>query len=128
MRAIDADALLGKFSFYDGVRIPEKDIDGFLNTVSYHDVKDEIRKAPTIEPTANWTPCSVGLPTRLGHADWEIMEFICTISNGAVTPLEWEEKIVRGKTIKRWRWSNGRICEYAVLAWQPLPEPYRGEA
>lgn len=118
MRAIDADALSGKFSFYDGVRIPEKDIDGFHNAVSYHDIKDETRKAPTIEPPANWTPCSVALPDIGEEVD-------------VTYQINGKREVGCGKYIGNEQW----IAKYGyghddedgeVLAWKPCQEPYRG--
>ena len=38
---------LKRFTFYNGDRIPEKDIDGFTNTISYRDAKSVIRSIPS---------------------------------------------------------------------------------
>ena len=40
---IDKAEALSRFSFYNGDRIPEKDIDGFPNTITFHDAKMVIR-------------------------------------------------------------------------------------
>lgn len=37
------------FSVYKGVRIPEKDVDGFTNTISYRDAKSLIRSIPVAD-------------------------------------------------------------------------------
>ena len=43
---IDRKVALIRFSFENGNRIPEKDIDGFPNTVSFRDVKAVLRSLP----------------------------------------------------------------------------------
>lgn len=40
---------LSRFSFYQGDRIPEKDIDGFDNTISFKDAKAVIRSISPAE-------------------------------------------------------------------------------
>lgn len=40
---IDKAEALSRFSFYNGDRIPEKDVDGFPNTITFHDAKMVIR-------------------------------------------------------------------------------------
>ena len=48
------------FSVYKGVRIPEKDVDGFANTISYRDAKSLIRSIPAadVRPVVHgkWEP------------------------------------------------------------------------
>jgi rubredoxin len=58
MRLIDADALFKQFAFYNGNRIPETDVDNFPITVNLRDIKNSIRKAPTIDPLKHgeWIP------------------------------------------------------------------------
>lgn len=40
---IDKAEALSRFSFYNGDRIPERDVDGFQNTITFHDAKAVIR-------------------------------------------------------------------------------------
>lgn len=40
---IDKAEALSRFSFYNGDRIPERDVDGFPNTITFHDAKAVIR-------------------------------------------------------------------------------------
>lgn len=61
-----------------------------------------------------WIPCSERLPKRQGH-------YICTCKDGS--------KYKRTTFVK---WSNGwqltgTRSYWIVLAWMPLPKPYKGE-
>lgn len=40
---IDKAEALSRFSFYNGDKIPERDVDGFPNTITFHDAKAVIR-------------------------------------------------------------------------------------
>lgn len=46
---IDRAIVISKFSFYQGERIPETDIDGFPNTITFKDVKSVIRGIPAAD-------------------------------------------------------------------------------
>lgn len=46
---IDRSIVISRFSFYKGDRIPEKDIDGFPNTIAFRDVKSIIRSIPAAD-------------------------------------------------------------------------------
>lgn len=40
---------LSRFTFYNGDIIPEKDVDGFTNTISFKDAKSVIRSIPSAD-------------------------------------------------------------------------------
>lgn len=69
---------------------------------------------PTIDAVrVEWIPCEERLPNRQGH-------YICTCKDGS--------KYKRTTTVK---WSNGwqltgSRAYWIVLAWMPLPEPWKG--
>lgn len=46
---IDRGIAISKFSFYQGERIPETDVDGFPNTITFKDVKSVIRGIPAAD-------------------------------------------------------------------------------
>lgn len=46
---IDRSIVISRFSFYKGDRIPEKDIDGLPNTITFRDVKSIIRSIPAAD-------------------------------------------------------------------------------
>lgn len=49
---IDKAEALSRFSFYNGDRIPDLDVDGFQNTITFHDAKAVIRsiRAADVRP------------------------------------------------------------------------------
>lgn len=57
---IDRGIAISKFSFYQGERIPETDVDGFPNTITFKDVKSVIRGVPA----ADVAPVVHGVPVR----------------------------------------------------------------
>lgn len=69
------------------------------------------RNAESIR-TQGWIPCSERLPARQGY-------YICACKDGS--------RVLKTTTIK---WSNGwqlsgTRAYWKVIAWMPLPEPYR---
>jgi len=112
MRAIDADALDTKAFgsehpyFFDGDDVARW-------------YKECIKTAPTIEPTANWTPCSVGLPEKgiyvIGYLRTKEIK-----NDPMLIVCKYDESEDDDCFFDRDGWRED------VLAWQPLPEPYRG--
>ena len=100
MRLIDADALI---SFIDPEHLRHS---GEL-TFSEVDVINMLNHAPT---ASKWVPCSERLPENA-------MNVIAQFSSGTVTELRYAGNgIFEG------------IYEYStkvIIAWMPLPEPYR---
>ena len=61
-----------------------------------------------------WIPCSEKLPEEGDH-------YICTCKDGyrtMVTYVKWQNKL------KRWDLTGARSY-WKVIAWMPLPEPYK---
>lgn len=108
MRLIDADALI-------------KDMVECCSPTQFGraTAKMCVKRAPTISPAANWTPCSAGLPED--QSDVLIYFDRCGGEIGIGYYAE------RADGVKFWCAMGSMLC-YNVLAWQPLPEPYRGEA
>ena len=63
---INRKEALKVFTVYKGVRIPEKDIDGFENTISYRGAKSLIRSIPSadVRPVVHgeWEPGNSACP------------------------------------------------------------------
>ena len=83
----------------------------------------DIENAPTIEPEPHWIPCSERLPDIKKHHVSDPCIVYC--ENGAYGFAELEENIF-GQV----GWNCERDDEYheslgAVIAWMPLPEPYK---
>lgn len=98
MRLIDADALVESI-----VRRLDIKTEEYL-TAQESVIVSEIYNAPTIEPM-EWTPCSEGLPKKYTSV-------LTTSKNGRV----------RENFINACGWSYDT---YAVVAWMPLPKPYK---
>ena len=74
-----------------------------------HDVKEVLKELPSVQPEPHWIPCSERLPEEKG-------EYLVTINNGWSTWTGTDEYI-DGRF-----WYHGNDT---VIAWQPLPEPFR---
>ena len=106
MRLIDADALMEQFPCTTRCKKCDLSKDGFLPC----DIKDKIKEAPTVEvPNEKWIPCSERLP-KTGQV------VIVTDDRGKVY------EYLNPDTTSKWR-----FLEHEILAWMPLPEPYKGE-
>lgn len=121
MRLIDADALIADL---------EHDVAIDQDTLDYEDLTeinraniqfdkdckknaiDLLKNAPTIEPEQRWIPCSERLPEHRLYVLVTYKYEYGLIDNGITWYSETENK-----------WNTSR----EVIAWMPLPEPYKGE-
>jgi len=95
----------------------------FLTERIIHE-SDAIEAISMLPSAQQWTPVTEGLPKITEHHVSEVV--ICYLSNGAYCFGSLEENPF-GQT----RWSCERDDEYyqpvgKVLAWMPLPEPFKG--
>ena len=72
---------------------------------NYIMVKDMLKAIPSARPEPRWIPCSERLPDTNG-------DYIVTGRKGAVNKRRFEDG----------QWYGG----WAILAWMPLPEPWKG--
>ena len=87
-------------------------------------VETDITRMSTIEPEPKWIPCSERLPEKDTHF------YLTTIANHGlnfITTLPDDVDVVRWDYDRRkgrnsWHWCTERT----VIAWMPLPEPYKG--
>ncbi len=111
MRLIDADKLK---SYIDcGHLRPPTEV-----CFSELDVCNMIDKSPTVSAEAEWIPCSERLPN-------ESDDYLCTI------PLDADETYTEVLTFHKGRFYEdddewGATYHDDVLAWMPLPTPYKG--
>ena len=111
MRCIDADELEPDTDYDDG------------EYFAYS--RAQIENAPTIEPEQHWIPVSERLPEN------KTAYYLATIANSGkffsstlpddVETVRWDYDRRKGKD--SWHWCTERT----VLAWMPLPSPYREE-
>ena len=123
MRLIDADALLEQYGLKDATKYGNENAEQqhkSYGTLMMYEIADMIYDAPTISTAANWTPCSVALPTIGEEVD-------------VTYQINGKREVGCGRYIGNEQW----IAKYGyghddedgeVLAWKPPTEPYRGEA
>lgn len=76
---------LSRFSFYQGDRIPEKDIDGFDNTISFKDAKAVIRSISS----ADVRPVVYAEPVRIFNDPYTGRMFTtCSRCTGKISPKD----------------------------------------
>ena len=107
MRAIDADALIDKTD--DRYSLHE------IGRRERDDIVDALEYAPTIQPEPHWIPVTKDTPKEAGT-------YMCTCYDAGrriVTLAKWQPRT------KTWNLTGARAY-WKVIAWMPLPEPYKG--
>lgn len=102
---------IAEFDLEDGDTMPEH------MDLEYEGVKLDFHCRPM------WIPVSERLPKT---DNWRTT-FNVTTKQGKVMSMEWENATVRGKSVSRWVWID-RISPWEVIAWMPLPEPYKARS
>lgn len=124
MRLIDADRLKEKVLKWlpsDPCGIDEKEHP--IETDIVVSLMMEIEEAPTVN---EWIPCSERLP----EPDY-VKKIIVTMKNrnkNFSTIANYKEVTIRGEKIRRWEWNDRVNFPWEVIAWMPLPEPYKAES
>ena len=81
-----------------------------------------IRSLPSAETEQRWIPVTERLPKEEKKSYW-----ICTDTKHQCE-CRWTNNIYGISESNEWNWSIFDIPQYTrVVAWMPLPEPYRGE-
>lgn len=103
MRLIDADKLMRC--------IPNEEI---LS-------KTAVANAPTIEPEPKWIPCSERLPEHPENNDYYLVTIQCEHHDG------WDDYVTGFAEWTKHGWDelSCYIGQIKVVAWMPLPEPYK---
>ena len=87
-----------------------------VSVESINEAYDKIIKLPTIRSEQRWIPCSERLPEHGGRYLISVLDGI----NRRTTVAPYLPRC------KAWA-MNGRMAYWKVIAWLPLPEPYREE-
>ena len=96
------------------------DIDRYVEgDISLSDIIGIIDDMPTIEPEPHWIPCSERLPKKNGF-------YLCTTKD-CITILEFIEGNPHYHEEPSFVSDVLGKCNSYVVAWMPLPEPYREE-
>ena len=68
-----------------------------------------VRKLPSAQPEPQWIPCSEKLPENGHYYLW------CSDGGNVQSDYYWDG------------FENGKKFGYNIIAWMPLPKPYKGE-
>lgn len=118
MRAIDGDALRKKLL----EELHKRSMQGFGKGLMI--ANSCVVNAPTIEPEPHWIPCSERLPfAEYGEGDNVLAT--CGHRDGENTSIRWIRTLYFNGGC--WCYPTGETYDQKVLAWMPLPEPWRGE-
>lgn len=75
-----------------------------------------------LDQQPHWIPITDKMPTPCDcFGTWYI---VCD-NHGHVFPLRYVKTTVRGRYVERWHTHFDTIYYGDVVAWMPLPEPYR---
>lgn len=120
--------ILDKLSFFGGQRagrelwndkpreVQDEDIANFNRDIEY--LRDFIRK----HMNDGWIPVEERLPEeKVNPVSWDFYEYQVTANFGFGTDVR-SYKFGNG----HW-WSGPGIVDQYIIAWRPLPEPYRPE-
>ena len=93
-----------------------------LNTIDKTISPNDIMRFPSAEPEQRWIPVTERLPKKENKSYW-----ICTDTKHQCE-CRWTNNIYGIGKSNNWGWSIFDIPQYTrVIAWMPLPEPWRGE-
>lgn len=109
MRLINADELLTAFPVDDEP------------TLTKSCVRMTIKNMPTIEPEQRWIPCSERMPEY---------PFGCLVTVWDTNPITMDEfesilPYFVGWDGEQWNDGEGDQCPFEVIAWLPIPEPFK---
>lgn len=109
MRLIDADELIKDRVENDPVRI-------------------EVVCAPTVEvePVRQWIPCKEKMPEDIISSKAKQVKVLVTIKNKNGYCVRSQTRI-RYEYAGKYRWEWGKYTAGEIVAWMPLPEPYKEE-
>ena len=84
--------------------------------------KEDIDEMPTIQPEPHWIPVEQALPEE---------PFGCLVTVWDTNPVTMDEfenilPYFVGWDGEQWNDGDGQQCPFEVIAWMPLPEPYKG--
>ena len=114
MRLIDADALKAYIDAQKGRP--------FIGCTIGEALKIMTDEQPTIEPEQRWISCSERLPEE---------PYGCLVTVWDTNPITMDEfenilPYFVGWDGEQWNDGDGEQCPFEVIAWMPLPEPWRG--
>ena len=106
----------------DGKLVKYDDDKHYIPYVDYEDMVHAIKHLPSVQPQ-RWIPVTEALPEK---------PFGCLVTVMDTEPMTMEEfenilPYFVGYDGEQWNDWEGYQCPFEVLAWMPLPEPWRGK-
>ena len=101
-----------------------------IDALAYLDDYEEqaietLRKLPSAQPEQQWIPCSERLPEAETMYFRPKHRYLCQRKNEMFVGARFCEP--NGMLKEWWDWYGTKIRDEDVIAWMPLPEPWRGE-
>lgn len=95
--------------------------DDFFQGMAY--AENIVKQLPSSHPEQRWIPCSEKLPEE---------PFGCLVTVWDTNPVTMDEfenilPYFVGWDGEQWNDGDGEQCPFEVIAWMPLPTPYREE-
>ena len=94
-----------------------------IGDAAYRICAEFIERLPSAQPEQQWIPCSERLPEE---------PYGCLVTVWDTNPVTMDEfenilPYFVGWDGEQWNDGDGEQCPFEVVAWMPLPEPYREE-
>ena len=117
--ALEALAMMMPRSYTpDGSHPADEEI--FRAQEVFADCIEALEILPSAQPEPHWIPCSERLPKKERRTYW-----VCTDA-GTQHECRWTNNRFGMTVSDKWGWSIFDTPQYTkVIAWMPLPEPYR---
>lgn len=118
-------------------------VEEIMRTIDFDNAKETYKQGggtleeqPTTEPKQDWIPCSEAMPEERdsmfkkfkGTNSWNRAMFE-RISDEVNVTVEFDDgrRITKTMHTTDKKWRKDSITSGKVIAWMPLPEPYRGD-
>ena len=89
-----------------------------------HTPKQIVEALSSAQPEPKWIPCSERLPfAEYGESDNVLAT--CELRDADDTSYRWVKTLYFNGGV--WCYPTGETYEQKVIAWMPLPEPYKGK-
>lgn len=122
-RLIDADALLKFVEDRYEITWESDTYEGGIKDAC-SDIIEKIDNMPTIEPEPHWIPCSERMP-ELDSDGYSDKVLVCFSNFSGVEICEYRVMNDTGKWYAGDTDDSPEDIGVNVIAWQPLPEPYK---
>lgn len=84
-----------------------------------------IKRLPSAEPEPKWIPCSERLPEEEDMYKPPKHRYLCQLRRQDITLVLARLWDVESPMAAFWDWYGKNIPDKDVIAWMPLPKPYR---